>query len=333
MNIYALGDLHGQLPEKPHDADLVLLAGDICPDGTEDEQHRWADMVLRGWLMNLGCPVVAVAGNHDHAFYTRPEVPRSMPWTYPGTETSTFVSGLDICVWPYVPCERSHHWDLEERHVRVGSAVGFYRDRPEPKVLLCHSPPRGFGDRMNHDAHNNPARLGYVFLRDFIRDTLDRQPDLVLFGHCHESRGCWQWGNTKILNVTTGWNGSDHGRGHTGGKPHGWRKIPFENGVFQFLDGEEDAIRLAPGLYEYDRVGLGKRNLKLEPDGSISVGAMRMERDWRVRSMQRYENRAALIISGDREDTMHLLPVSETEWRGRWLNYERNETVLRRIAE
>ena len=74
--IYAISDLHGNLPRIPRDAGLVLIAGDICPDFIAEKyiknkirvdknhrkQARWLDTSFREWLepRPAGCEVVAM---------------------------------------------------------------------------------------------------------------------------------------------------------------------------------------------------------------------------------------------------------------------------------
>jgi uncharacterized protein len=71
LRIAAAGDIHCSEPlrdrirqafaELPGRADLVLLAGDLTTHG-EPEQAA----VLAGAVRDLGLPVIAVLGNHDH---------------------------------------------------------------------------------------------------------------------------------------------------------------------------------------------------------------------------------------------------------------------------
>ena len=57
MRIVALSDLHGHLPEIPP-CDLVIVAGDVCPDRIgpaiardhPGEQKAWFDQHVRAWL-------------------------------------------------------------------------------------------------------------------------------------------------------------------------------------------------------------------------------------------------------------------------------------------
>jgi Icc-related predicted phosphoesterase len=71
LRIAAAGDIHSSEPlrdrlrhafaELPGQADLVLLAGDLTTHGEPDQGAVLADAVRE-----LGLPVVAVLGNHDH---------------------------------------------------------------------------------------------------------------------------------------------------------------------------------------------------------------------------------------------------------------------------
>ncbi|MEV6558699.1 metallophosphoesterase [Nocardia sp. NPDC051756] len=71
MRIAAIGDVHfdtestgrlrPELRELPERADALLLAGDLTNHGTLDEAR-----VVAAEFSDLGVPVIAVLGNHDH---------------------------------------------------------------------------------------------------------------------------------------------------------------------------------------------------------------------------------------------------------------------------
>jgi Icc-related predicted phosphoesterase len=70
IRIAAVGDLHADRSTAPrwraalapsrHEADVLLLAGDLTQDGEPGQAHALADA-----LCDLGLPIVAVLGNHD----------------------------------------------------------------------------------------------------------------------------------------------------------------------------------------------------------------------------------------------------------------------------
>nr|CAA27241.1 unnamed protein product [Synechococcus elongatus PCC 6301] len=45
---------------KQRSPDLLLLSGDLSEDGSPASYER-----LRDWVEELGCPAIAIAGNHD----------------------------------------------------------------------------------------------------------------------------------------------------------------------------------------------------------------------------------------------------------------------------
>lgn len=70
----AIADQHGYLPTiEP--CDLLLIAGDICPDDfvrpdSPDHLH-WLDSTFRDWLRGVPAQrIVGIAGNHGTS--TRP---------------------------------------------------------------------------------------------------------------------------------------------------------------------------------------------------------------------------------------------------------------------
>jgi Icc-related predicted phosphoesterase len=201
MNVYATSDLHGNLPEVPDDADLLLIAGDICPDfrplGNRNhwdmidksgaEQARWLDTEFRAWLERVEAPVVAIWGNHDFVG-EKPVLVPDLPWTL--LESSEATVG-DLRVWgtPWVPGLPYWAFYASEEGLRARAEV-----IPEGiDVLMTHGPPYGAGDFIptsvrqatkygNHDGKH----VGDYTLNPHIERV---RPKAVVCGHIHEARG------------------------------------------------------------------------------------------------------------------------------------------------
>ena len=63
INIIAVSDLHARLPNIPP-CDLLLIAGDICPDGSAMTQAKWLDTSFRAWLEKIPAKeIVGIADN------------------------------------------------------------------------------------------------------------------------------------------------------------------------------------------------------------------------------------------------------------------------------
>src|SRR3990167_5496213 len=108
MNIIAISDFHGQLPEIK-DCDLLLIAGDICPLEHDRDLNwclKWLDKEYREWLKALsarGIDVVGIAGNHDFVFESRAEdiAALDLPWIYL-ENSSCEVNGVEIYGTPNI---------------------------------------------------------------------------------------------------------------------------------------------------------------------------------------------------------------------------------------
>src|SRR5262245_66452598 len=73
MRIVAISDQHGFLPEIPP-CDLVIVAGDVCPDRmgpflamhAPDQQKSWFNATIRPWLARSAAThKILTWGNHD----------------------------------------------------------------------------------------------------------------------------------------------------------------------------------------------------------------------------------------------------------------------------
>ncbi len=195
INIVALSDLHGVLPEIPA-CDLVLIAGDICPTADHDIafQAEWLDTEFRRWLQSLQAEqIVFVAGNHDFVFERESSrVPRDLPAVY--LQDAAFVwRGLKIWGTPWQPWFFDWAFNLREPEL----ALQWNLIPADTDILVLHGPPRGFGDGVLQ--RGGVRHTGSPSLLARIEQVC---PKLVVFGHIHEGRGEWRIGDTLLANVT-----------------------------------------------------------------------------------------------------------------------------------
>ncbi len=189
IKIVASSDLHGYLPEIP-ECDLLLLGGDLCPDGNELKQALWLDTVFRRWLRDVPArAIVGVAGNHDFIFQNRPDLIPALPWHYL-QDSGIELFGLHIWGTPWQPVFFDWAFNLEEEQLeQKWQLIPSNTD-----ILLLHGPPRGYGDRNSHDEHTGSPSL--------TRRIQEVQPRLAICGHIHEARGEYHIGNTLVANVS-----------------------------------------------------------------------------------------------------------------------------------
>ena len=196
--IYAIADMHGNLPEIPSDATTILIAGDICPDDPIGRRERyaladhgasyqlqWLDTVFRRWLSSRpdGCKVVAIAGNHDFVFEREPQAVRELhlPWTYLQDQECEIEGDMRVWGTPWVPglprwaFYASDH-ALSARALSIPKGIDF---------LLSHGPPFGFGDEVA-PMYGGPKYVGDISLGGAI---IAVEPKLTICGHIHEGRG------------------------------------------------------------------------------------------------------------------------------------------------
>lgn len=122
------------------------------------------------------------------------------------------------------------------------------------------------------------------------------------------------------------------------------RDIPYEKDTLELLDElsskwkgnvwhnntpsdeEKEVIQKTVGLYKYERVGLGIRDLELKKNDRIGEGSERLERLWHI-----FKNGSDTYMSilGDGGELTCLLKKNEDgDWIGRWENYEKCEVKL-----
>lgn len=199
--IAALADLHGYLPpyEDIPACDVLVLAGDICPDGYGlapgtrliqggiAAQARWLDEQFAEWQRGLSVPLVWTWGNHDHVGQAgrAPALP-----TPPVVDAMVDVAGVTFWCSPWtVPFGSWAYMQPEDKLAKLYATV------PDVDVWVTHGPPQAACDKTMHG-----KRVGSFALLDAITA---RQPQLLLCGHIHEARGEARVGaRTRVVNCT-----------------------------------------------------------------------------------------------------------------------------------
>lgn len=170
MRIICISDLHGHLPQLP-EGDLILLAGDICPDY---DQHRWLFGEFAAWAERQPAFIIAVWGNHDFIGEKLGEpLMNNVAFVH---DSIVNYQGLSIYGTPW-----SHwtaDWCRQWAFMRKDAA---HHKIPPVDIIVSHGPPYGIGDRCE-----DGDRAGSHALREDIERV---QPKLVVCGHIHEDRG------------------------------------------------------------------------------------------------------------------------------------------------
>ena len=212
MRIAAVSDLHGQLPVVPP-CDLLIVAGDVCPDAFErkfswDEpelQKAWFDQNVRPWLAaSPATHKVLTWGNHDacgaHCDFSAdaPDVADSRTLQIVNTRTTTIHhEGRNITIWASPWCNPCGMWVFWKKRPELAK---IYDTIPEGiDILVSHQPPFGCCDGVPEWDSDRVIPRGS---RELLQ-AIDRvKPKLMICGHLHEGRGNAERNGTRIFNVS-----------------------------------------------------------------------------------------------------------------------------------
>lgn len=191
MKIVAISDIHGQLPERCPECDLLIIAGDICPDlRPVQAQGEWLNTSFREWLRDQPArKIIGTWGNHDFIGRWSGALPEGLPIVV--DELIEF-EGKRIFLTPYVPNLRNWAFSFPDD-------VPFeFRQRIPDNldILVSHGPPKGYFDQIIEGSH-----VGSESLLAWCRAS---EPKVIICGHIHEGRGAEQtsWGG-MIYNVSS----------------------------------------------------------------------------------------------------------------------------------
>jgi Icc-related predicted phosphoesterase len=200
MKIAAMSDLHGFQPDVP-DADLVIIAGDICPDSIRGLsaakepalQGAWFDSTMRPWIKSLNRPTLITWGNHDFCDkYVRREGYLNHRIV---VDHMVKACGLYVFLTPW--SNRFMNWAWMKSPEDLGDV---YRKIPSmTDVIVSHQPPWGCGDLYPNLQTGEMEHIGSKELLSVIAAV---RPQLVICGHLHGGYGRYQYQEIPIYNVS-----------------------------------------------------------------------------------------------------------------------------------
>lgn len=193
MRILACSDIHGdtenleQILRRDHEADLILVLGDITDAGIDDYLERVGEVL--DVLEEHGTFIKAVPGNMDDEAVLKELIERriNLHKQVFSMETADFVGfgGGDT------PFDTPFEPDDGEREEVIRTLLG--RTKADHRIVVSHMPPRGTSIDLTADEDH----VGSPGLRRIIDE---EDVNLVLSGHIHEARGVDRVGDTVCIN-------------------------------------------------------------------------------------------------------------------------------------
>src|SRR5919198_1308084 len=196
MKIAFLVDVHDRFDAVPKAmqqigaVDLLIIGGDITTGGTATEAER----AIEGWRP-LAPRLLALAGNMDS-----PAIDVRLAELGVALDGAGFKFGeigvFGVSAAPKSPLHTPYELTDEELGRRIQAGFSSVRNC-RVKIFCPHAPPQGTAcDRLPSGEH-----VGSAVIRNFVET---EQPDLVLCGHIHESRGVDEIEGSRIVNPGPG---------------------------------------------------------------------------------------------------------------------------------
>ena len=192
MRIAYVVDVHDRFDAVPRTlaavgaVDALIVGGDITTGGTADEAERaiesWRPLVPR---------LLAVAGNMDSASINARLAKLGVSLDRRGV-TIGEVGIFGVSAAPLSPLHTPYELADDELERRIDSGWAAVADA-RLTVFCPHAPP--------HDTACDRLRSGEHVGSEVIRAFVEReQPDVVVCGHIHESRGLDVIGRSTVVN-------------------------------------------------------------------------------------------------------------------------------------
>ena len=228
MKLVCINDMHGNLNFKIPEADLLLIAGDLCPatgvppddpmydpiarglalDYNIRQQASWLRREFKKWLYDQPIEyAISVAGNHDWIWeFGKENVPVWFPSNIVDREIRadakieniedylTWYKGLKIYGTPVQLTFNNWAFNREEKQIQK-----YWDNIPEGlDILLLHSPPYGILDETKHPDYLS-EKIGCKSLKKKIDEV---RPRYVVFGHNHGEHGVVEKDGITYINAS-----------------------------------------------------------------------------------------------------------------------------------
>jgi Icc-related predicted phosphoesterase len=220
MKVVAISDLHGYLPKELPKGDLLVIAGDVCPDlRPTSVQAAWAETHLKVWLRKQSenyRNIIMTWGNHDFldsygedvAWFLHDQLntfedgPPSS-FTYIASRPQTIQLGkYRIYVNPY--CLQLPGWAYQTGEECLEE---MYKDIPlGVDMIVSHGPPFDCCDKIIKDRFPGDAGSFHAGSKALKKAIQKSQPKAVVCGHIHESFGKYTMYHAGVTEPTTVYN-------------------------------------------------------------------------------------------------------------------------------
>ncbi len=200
MRIIAFSDVHGEygrlasiLSYEPS-PDVIIISGDLTTHGTVHEA-RGAIETLRRFQI----PLFAVAGNMDLPSFESTYTALGVNINARGVLVDD-VGFFGVAGSPFTAMHTPYELSEDEILRRAEEGWKLVRNAPHT-VFVPHAPPRATKlDKIVAGAH-----VGSLAIREFVECN---EPDVLICGHIHESRGIDVLGKTQMVNCGPAGKGS-----------------------------------------------------------------------------------------------------------------------------
>jgi Icc-related predicted phosphoesterase len=188
IRIVCMSDLHniGLFYEVP-DGDILIIAGDICGVGIEDEIKEFDEFLA---LQNHSAKLV-IAGNHDFLFedYSPEKAKKLLKHGIYLEDSGIDIYGVKYWGSPWQPWFGGWAFNVQRRYKL---AEVWAKIPSDTDVLITHSPPHGILDVVDGE---------HVGCKD-LANALERvRPQLHVFGHVHQGYGMTELCGTIYVNA------------------------------------------------------------------------------------------------------------------------------------